>query len=127
MQLQLEHNAHRYRPPVFVATVSRLSRAHEELLGRARVTLGDEQFFPTREIGESATSLAWRHEALRFELLARKLMGETLSSDEETVLSAINSGLRESMVEPTPESEEVRSAVELAKLLLARRAGEVPP
>jgi hypothetical protein len=122
MRVQLEHHTHRYRAPLFVVTTSQMGRARRELLGRSRVILGDEQFFfPNQEIGESIADLAQRHEKLRFELVARKLMGERLSSEEEAVLSAINAGLRESMVEPTPESEQVKAAVEMAKSLLAQR------
>jgi hypothetical protein len=62
-------------------------------------------------------------EELRFELVTRKLLGDELSAPEEAILGAINAALLESMPRPSPESEQVRAAVDEVKLLLARRRG----
>lgn len=121
MLIRLEHGAHRYPAPAFAAPQTTLALARRDLLGQVRVTLGEDQTLPSRDIGERACDLARGFEDLRFDLVARKLDGERLSQEEEAILAAINAALLASMPSPTPESDQVRAAVEEAKILLDRR------
>jgi hypothetical protein len=123
MEFELEHRPHRYRAPTFAPPQSLLAAAGRALLGRVDVTMGEESIAPMGAIGDRAVDLAHRFEELRFELVTRKLLGGELSAIEEAILGAINAALLESMSRPSPESEQVRAAVDEAKVLLARRRG----
>lgn len=120
MGIRLEHTTRRYQTPPFAASMDPLALACKDLLGRARLTLGDEHSLSGADIGETAAERAQRYEALRFELVAKKLGGHKLSAVEGSVLAAINASLRGSMIKPTPESEQVAVAVEAAKFLLSQ-------
>jgi len=120
MGIWLEQSTRHYRAPQLAGSMSRFELAREQLLGRVRVTLGDEQSAFAYDAGDPIASIARRFEDLRFELVARRLQGEPLTSEESSILDIINEALLESMPKPTPESERVRAAVDEAKLLLAQ-------
>ncbi len=121
MGIRTDHHARRYRTPAFAPPPDPLELAAKFLLGQARVTLGEPSFLPSGESGDRISDLARRFEDLRFELVTRQFKGETLSPEERGILAAINAALLETMPQPTPESEQVRAAVEEAKILIARR------
>jgi hypothetical protein len=100
--------------------MNRLDLAREELLGRVRVTLGNEQSALSHDAGDPIAAIARRFEDLRFELVARRLRGEPLTPEEGSILDIINEALLEAMPKPAPEPERVRVAVDEAKLLLAQ-------
>ena len=120
MGIQLEPSTRRYRAPRLAASTNRYDLARKELLGRVRVTLGDGQSAFAYDAGDPIAAIARRFEDLRFELVARRLRGEPLTPEESAILDIINEALLESMPKPTPESEQVRAAVDEAKLLLAK-------
>lgn len=66
MGIRLEHTARRYRTPAFVSSTTPLALARRDLLGRARVTLGDEQALSGEDIGET------RREIFRLSRLATR-------------------------------------------------------
>ena len=121
MRIEHEHLTHKYRAPKFAPPQSPIATASRALLGRAQVTLGGEPHSQTGDVGDRAIDIARQFEDLRFELVTRKLVGDPLTPNEQAVLAAINAALFESMVRPDPEPGHVRTAVEEAQLLLARK------
>ncbi len=121
MKLQSDHTSNRYKKPTFSSPPDDLELARAAAVrSTAMIATVEDPHLALLDSGGSVHDLASRFEDVRLRLLARKLRKEPLSAEEEMILTAINDALRETMVMPPAESEQVKAAVETAEILLER-------